>query len=62
MSYIEDIKLTDKATIKLFQVVDLYKSHLEQLGGGDIFPVTQLKEKLIAQMPDLEAHKSITPF
>ena len=61
MSYIEDIKLTDEATIKFFQV-DLYKSHLEQLGGGDIFPVTQLKEKLIAQIPDLEAHKSITPF
>ena len=33
VSYIEDIKLTDEATIKLFQVVDLYKARLEQVGG-----------------------------
>ena len=33
VTYIEDIKLTDEATIRLFQVVDLYNSCLEQLGG-----------------------------
>ena len=29
--YNKDIELTDEATIKLFPVVDLCKSHLEQL-------------------------------
>ena len=30
VSYTEDIKLTDEVTIKLYQVVDLYTSRLEQ--------------------------------
>ena len=33
VSYNEDIKLTDEATIKLFQVVDVYISCLEQVVG-----------------------------
>ena len=33
VSYTENIRLTDEVTIKLYQVVDLYTSRLEQFGG-----------------------------
>ena len=38
----------------------LFKSHLEQLGESTSQRInpTRLKEKLLAQIPDLEVHKS----
>ena len=59
ISYVEEIRQT-KSIIKLSDIVQLYKSRLEQL-GGDIsqrINATRLKEAVLAQIPDLEAHKS----
>ncbi len=41
-------------------MVQLYKSRVEQLGGdtSQRINATRLKEKLVAQIPDLEAHKN----
>ena len=48
---IKDIRLIDETIIKLFQVVYLYKSCPEQLGGDISQKIhATLKEKLIAQM------------
>ena len=60
VSYIEEIRQTVKHAIKLSNVVHLYKSNLKQLGGdtSQQINVTKLKKKLLAQVPDLEAHKS----
>ena len=60
ISYIEEIKETEGSIIKLSNLVQLYKSHLEKL-GEDIsqqINAARLKEKLLTQIPDLEAHKS----
>jgi hypothetical protein len=60
VSYIEDIRLSNESIIKLSTVLQLYKSRLEQLGGdvSQRINVTRLKERLLAQISDLEAHKS----
>ncbi len=60
VSYIEDIRLTDETIVKLSKVVNLYKSRIEHLGGdaSQKINATHLKQKLLAQIPDLEAHKS----
>ncbi len=41
-------------------MVQLYKSRVQQLGGdtSQRINATRLKEKLVAQIPDLEAHKN----
>jgi len=60
ISYIEEKRETEGSFIKLSDLVNLYKSHLEQL-GADIsqwINGTQLKEKILMQITDLEAHKS----
>ena len=60
ISYIEEMRETDRSIIKLSSAVHLYRSCLAQLGrdtSQQINP-THLKEKLLAQIPDLEAHKS----
>ena len=60
ISYIEEIREREDSIIKLSNLVHLYKSHLEQLGESTSQRInpTRLKEKLLAQIPDLEAHKS----
>ena len=60
ISYIEEIRETEDSVIKLSNLVHLYKSHLEQLEESTSQRInpTRLKEKLLAQIPDLEAHKS----
>ena len=57
ISYIEEIRKTDESIVKLSDVVHL---RLEQLGGDTSKRInaTHLKDKLFAQIPDLEAHKS----
>ena len=59
ISYVEEIRQT-KSIIKLSDIVQLYKSRLEQLGGDILQRInaTRLKEAVLAQIPDLEAHKS----
>ena len=60
ISYIEEIRETEGSIIKLSNLVQLHKSRLEQLGEDTSQQInaTRLKEKLLMQIPDLEAHKS----
>ena len=59
ISYIEEIRETEESIIKLSSLVHLYKSRLEQLGEGTSQRInaTWLTEKLLVQIPGLEAHK-----
>ena len=59
ISYIEEIRETEESIIKLSSLVHLYKSPLKQLGEdtSQRINVTWLKEKLLAQIPGLEACK-----
>jgi hypothetical protein len=62
VSYVEDIREADSETpiLKLSELVALYKSRLEQLGADTSSRTnsTRLKEKLLAEIPGLEAHRS----
>jgi len=60
ISYIEEMRETEDSIIKLSDLVHLYKGRLEQLGEdtSQRINATRLKEKLLTQLPDLEAHKS----
>ena len=60
--YIMDSKANNtEATPVVFRMADLaslYKLHLEQLGvDSPNVHSTQLKEQLLARIPELEAHK-----
>ena len=59
VSYIEELRNTGKSIVKLSNVVQLYKSRVDQLEGdtSQRINATRLKEKFLAQIPDLEAHK-----
>ena len=63
LAYIVETKLStdDPVVFKLAGLVSLYKQRLEQFGIGssksDPYP-TRLKEKLLAEISELEAHKS----
>ena len=63
LAYIVETKIsTDEPVVfKLADLVSLYKQRLEQFGIGssesDTHP-TRLKEKLLAEIPELEAHRS----
>ena len=63
LAYIVETKLStdDTVVFKLVDLVSLYKQRLEQFGIGssesDPYP-TRLKEKLLAEISELEAHKS----
>ena len=59
VSYIEELRDTVKSIVELSNVVQLYKSRVEQLGGdtSQCINATRLKEKLLAQIPDLETHE-----
>ena len=60
ISYIEESRNTGDNIIKLSDVVHLYESRINQLGGDTSKRIngTGLKEKLLTNIPDLEAHKS----
>ena len=63
LAYIVETKLSTDGPVvfKLADLVSLYKQRLEQFGKGssdsDIHS-TRLKDKLLAEIPELEAHKS----
>ena len=56
VSYIEELRDTGKNIVKLSNVVQLHKSHVEQLGGdtSQCINAMRLKEKLLAQIQDLD--------
>lgn len=63
VSYIEGSRQEEEHAehiFKLSSLVRLYRSRLQQLGSDmpERTNSTRLKEKLVAQIPDLEAHKS----
>ena len=63
LAYIVETKLSTDGPVvfKLADLVSLYKQRLEQFGiessDSDIH-LTRLKDKLLAEIPELEAHKS----
>ena len=63
LAYIVETKLSTDGHVvfKLADLVSLYKQRLQQFGIGssdsDIY-LTRLKDKLLAEIPELEAHKS----
>ena len=71
ISFIEETHQSENQSehiFKLSNLVQLCRSKLEQLGGNmsERTHATRLKEKLLIQIPDLEAHKgkydSMLPF
>ena len=61
VAYVEDVREAgERPTLKLSDLAALYKSRMEQLGSNPEKRVnsTRLKEKLLAQIPGLEAHST----
>ena len=57
------MKCTDDTNTTIFKLADLVKLYMERLAqlGGDTskrINSTRLKDKLLSQLPELEAHKS----